>query len=71
MKAFICSLLGHRFTWIVEQPSGVVTAVCRRCKEPILCQFPKTQFPNAEPDPLIPHPVQQLTPGTSADALLP
>lgn len=42
MKAFICSLLGHRFTWIVEQPSGVVTAVCRRCKNPILCQYSQT-----------------------------
>lgn len=41
MKAFICSLLGHRFAWIVEQPSGVVTAVCRRCKRPILCPYPK------------------------------
>lgn len=43
MRAFICSILGHRFTWIVEQPSGIVTAVCRRCKRPILCQFPQTE----------------------------
>lgn len=45
MKAFICSLLGHSFSWIVEQPAGVVTAVCRRCEKPILCPYPQ-----ADPD---------------------
>lgn len=43
MRAFLCSILGHRFSWIVEQRTGVVTAVCRRCKRPILCPFPQAE----------------------------
>jgi hypothetical protein len=47
MRAFICSLLGHRFSWILERRTGVVTAVCRRCKRPILCPYPKAEPDNA------------------------
>ena len=43
MKGFICSLLGHHFSWVVDQPSGVVTAVCRRCNRPILCPYPRAE----------------------------
>ncbi|HEX3684801.1 MAG TPA: hypothetical protein VHU83_19850 [Bryobacteraceae bacterium] len=47
MRAFICSLLGHRFSWIIERRTGVVTAVCRRCNRPILCPYPKGEPENA------------------------